>query len=421
MRMARPVVVEIMNDIVFQPKLDASPPARETGPCVLQVIPALNEGGAERGTVDVARHLVGRGWRAIVASAGGTLEGELEAAGALHVTLPLEAKSPFRIRRNIGLLQRVIREHGVDLVHARSRAPAWSAYYAARRARIPFVTTFHGVYDGSQHWLKRRYNAVMAKGARVIAVSDYVADHVRARYAVPNPRLKVIHRGVDLDRFNPLAVSEDRVQALAERWHVPPGASVIMLPGRITRIKGHLHLLRAIGRVNRPNFVCRFVGSIPPRASYSDEVEGLIGAMGLKDIVRMVGGCDDMPAAMLLADIVAVPSIGPEAFGRVAVEAQAMGKPVIVSDVGGLGETLMPAATGWVVPPGDERALTEALNLALDMAPDARARLAQRARRFVMRHFGADQMGRRTLAVYRELLGEAAAPAETEIFAVAAS
>ena len=407
-----------MNDIVFQPKLE-SPGVREEGPCVLQVIPALKEGGAERGTVDVARHLVGRGWRAVVASAGGPLEDELAAVGAHHITLPLDRKNPFAIRRNTGRLYRVIREHGVDLVHARSRAPAWSAYYAAKRAGVPFVTTFHGVYEGSQRWLKRRYNAIMAKGERVIAVSDYVADHVRERYGVPKPQLKVIHRGVDLDRFNPMAVSEDRVQALAERWRVPAGAAVIMLPGRVTRIKGHIHLLRAIERVTRPNLICLFVGSIPPRAAYSDEVEGLIGAMGLRDTVRMVGSCDDMPAAMLLADIVVVPSTGPEAFGRVSVEAQAMGKPVIVADVGGLGETLMPAATGWIVPPAEPRALAEALTLALDMAPDARARLAQRARRFVMRHFGADQMGRRTLAVYREVLGEAA-PVEAEVFALAA-
>jgi len=392
-----------MNDIADQVRAqqDVSIGA---GPKVLQVLPELNEGGVERGTLDLARYLVREGWTALVASAGGSAEAELKEAGATCLRLPLHSKNPFIMRANIRRLQRLIREHGVQLVHARSRAPGWSAFYAARRCKVPFVTTFHGVYQGSEGLFKRRYNAIMARGERVIAISDFVAEHIRARYQVPPERLRVIYRGVDIGAFDPQAVGEERRAALAERWRLPAGAKVVMLPGRVVRRKGHTLLLRAIERLQRRNFVCLMVGEVEA-GSYPNEVEGLIGAMGLREVVRMVGACDDMPAALLMADVVVAPStLAPEPFGRVSVEAQAMGKPVIVTDIGGLGETLMPAATGWLVPPDDVDELTRALQLALAMPDDARARLATRARRFVARNFTLEQMGRSTLAVYRELL-----------------
>lgn len=400
-----------MNDTFGQPQVGHDAPA-PVGPRILQVLPALGTGGVERGTLDIARHLSAQGWTALVASSGGAAISELAACAARHYRLPLAAKSPWVIHANIGRLQKLIRDQGVQLVHARSRAPAWSAYLAAKRCKVPFVTTFHGVYDGSEHWLKRHYNAVMAKGERVIAISDYVADHVQARYGVGPDRLRTIPRGVDLAAFDPAAITDARTAPLVERWRLEPGTMVVMLPGRVTRIKGHQLLLKAIDRLARRNFICLMVGSLEPRTGYIGEIEGLIGAMGLSGVVRMVGSCDDMPAAFSLADIVVVPSIGPEAFGRVSVEAQAMGKPVIAADIGGLSETVMPAATGWLVPPNDAEELAHALDLALAMPADARARLAQRARRHVVHAFSAEEMGRKTLDVYRELLE--GAPPEVE-------
>ena len=392
-----------MNDIADQVLAEQAASA-PSGPRILQVLPELGEGGAERGTVDLARYLIGEGWTALVASAGGGAEAELEELGAISLKLPLRSKNPFVMHANIRRLQRLIREHDVELVHARSRAAAWSAYYAARRCKVPFVTTFHGVYQGSESIFKRRYNAIMARGERVIAISDYVAEHIRERYQVPPERLRVIYRGVDIAAFDPQAVSAERRQALAERWQLQPGTKVVMLPGRVVRRKGHTLLLRAIERVRRRRLVCLMVGEIDG-SSYPGEVEGLIGAMGLREQVRLVGPCDDMPAALMLADVVVAPStLAPEPFGRVSVEAQAMGKPVIATDSGGLGETLMPAATGWLVPPDDVDELARTLQLALAMPDDARARLAIRARRFVTRNFTLERMGKSTLAVYRELL-----------------
>jgi glycosyltransferase involved in cell wall biosynthesis len=314
------------------------------------------------------------------------------------------------IRANISRLQGLVQEQGVQLIHAHSRAGAWSSWYAARRCGIPLVTTFHGVYSGSQHFFKRRYNGIMAHGDRVIAVSEHVGEHVRERYGVAAERLRVIHRGIDIDTFAAEAVAPERIDALAKRWQVaervPRRVKVVMLPGRLSRIKGHLLLLQAIEQMTRRNFVCLLVGRLDRASKYAREIERQIEARGLARTARLVGGCSDMPAALSLADVVVVPSIGPEAFGRVSIEAQALGRPVVATDVGGLGETLMPAATGWLVPPDNPGELARALELALAMPEDARARLADRARRLVQRHFTVERMAESTIAVYRELLDQ---------------
>lgn len=371
---------------------------------LLQVLPALDKGGVERGTVDLARFLVREGHRAVVASAGGALVRELEAAGALHVTLPLSSKNPWRIWQNADRLAQLVQDHGVDLVHARSRAPAWSARWAARRTGKPLVTTFHAVYGGHEHRLKRRYNAVMAGGARVIAISHYVAEHVQDVYGLRPDLLRTIHRGVDVEEFDPARVDARRVANLAERFALPADRKIVMLPGRITRIKGHMLLVDAVASLARDDFMVLFVGPETRAGTYSRELHAKIRTCGLEGKIRFAGPCDDMPAALALADVVLAPSIGPEAFGRVSVEAQAMGKPVIVTDVGGLGETLLPASTGWLVPPDDPKELAWALDLALAMPERTRQRLKERARGWVLDHFTAERMCRQTLDVYEELL-----------------
>lgn len=402
-----PVVALDLSDEndVREPARMPSPAAGVSGPAVLQILPALDAGGAARGTVALARQLTDAGWRALVASSGGPGAAELESFGARSFRLSVHARNPFTTRANIRRLRRLIREHHVHLVHVGSRAPAWSAYYAARRCEVPLVTTINGVYEGSRGLFRRRYDALMARGDRVIAVSDYVAAHVRKHYGVPAERLRVIYRGIDMGRFDPAVVGRPRIDALIEHWRVPPGAKVVLLPGRFLRRRGHRLFLHAIERLPRRDILCLIVGSFDRAGNYAGEIEGLIGALGLGSVVRLVGSCDDMPTALMVADVVVVPSSGAsEPFGRVSLEAQAMGKPVVVTDVGGLGETLMPAATGWLVEPDDPDALANALELALAMPDAARARLAARARRFVMRHFSLEQMGEATMQVYRELL-----------------
>jgi len=374
---------------------------------VLQVLPRLETGGVERGTVDVAAALAAAGFRAIVVSAGGALVREVLRAGAEHVRLPVHSKNPVVMWRNIDRLQRLIRAEGVDLVHARSRAPAWSARYAAQRAGKPFVTTFHGTYNAGSRF-KKAYNAVMATGDRVIAISHFIAAHMQAEYAVEPARIRVIHRGVDFNVFSPDRMTSDRLIQLTRQWRIPDDARVVMLPGRLTRWKGQAVLIEAMRRLadHRDWAVrCVLVGADQGRARYRAELEGLIARLGLLDRVQIVAECRDMAAAYTLADVVVSASTDPEAFGRVAVEAQAMGCPVVATDHGGARETVVPGSTGWLVPPGDAGMLAAAIDAALGLDDDARARLRVRAIAHARDHFDKARMCRATLDVYRELLG----------------
>ncbi len=378
--------------------------AERRPPAVLQVLPALETGGVERGTVDVAKALTAAGWRALVASSGGAMVRELDRVGAEHITLPLARKDPLAIRANVARLAALIEEAGVGLVHARSRAPAWSAHYAARRTGRPFVTTFHGAYlFGSR--LKHRYNSVMARGDRVIAVSHYIADHIRENYDVDEARLRVVPRGIDLTLFDPKAVSAERIVTLAGKWRLPDGMPVVMLPGRLTRHKGHTVLIEALALLGRTDIRCLLVGSDQGREGFRKELVRRVRKRGLDGVVHIVGDCRDVPAAYMLADVVVSPSSIPEGFGRVVAEAQAMGRPTIATDHGAAREMLVPGETGLLTPPGDAQALAAALDWALALDGEARQALAARAMPRVRAGFSMETMCARTLAVYRELLG----------------
>jgi glycosyltransferase involved in cell wall biosynthesis len=372
-------------------------------PAVLQIVPALVSGGVERGTVDIAAALVRAGWRAVVASSGGPLVRELERAGAEHEVLPLASKNPLTIRRNARLLGELINRYPIDIVHARSRAPAWSALWATQQTGRHFVTTFHNAY-GDATRAKRRYNAVMARGERVIAISEFVGQHAADRYEIPPDRLRVIHRGVDFGRFDPRSVTPARLVELWSKWRLEDGRPVIMLPGRMSRWKGHRELVDAVALLGRSDIQVVFVGEEEQRPAYREELVRHIAARGLNELFHFAGNCEDMPAAYMLADVVVSASIAPEGFGRVAVEAQAMGRPLIATDHGGSRETVIDGSTGWLVPPSDPAAMAEALSEALDLSTWQRLELADRARHWVSGRFSAGQMAAATLDVYSELL-----------------
>jgi glycosyltransferase involved in cell wall biosynthesis len=266
------------------------------------------------------------------------------------------------------------------------------------------MTTFHAPYN-AQNRLKRLYNSVMARGDRVIAISDFVARHVTSTYGTDPARIRTIHRGIDLEAFNPARVTAERMIKLARRWAVPDGVSVVMLPGRLTRWKGAQVLLRALERLGRRDVCCLLVGADQGRDRYKDEIMAEIRARGLEGVVRLTGNCDDMPSAYMLADVVISASIEPEAFGRVIVEAQAMGRPTIVSDIGAVDETVGRGRTAWVVPAGDADALSAAIGQALALGTDEREALGAAAIEHVRERFDRRTMVARTIEVYRELLG----------------
>jgi glycosyltransferase involved in cell wall biosynthesis len=373
------------------------------GTVVLQVLPSLETGGVERGTVEIVQAIVAAGGTALVASEGGRLVGAVERAGGRHVRLPMATKNPVAIWSNAGRLARLIKTENVSIVHARSRAPAWSALMAVRRTRARFVTTYHGIYNEGMPG-KRRYNAVMARGDRVIAISHYVAELLLTRHAVDPARIRVIPRGVDPALFDPAAVSGPRIARLAEAWRLPEGVPVVMLPARLTRWKGAAVLIDAMARLARADACCVLVGATQGRERFARELEAQARALGLADRLRLGGQCDDMPAALMLADVVVSASLDPEGFGRAVIEAQAMGRPVIATDHGGAAETVEHLVTGWRVPPGDVGALATTLDHALSMQRADRDALGERARASVCAHYTTAAMQAATLEVYRDLL-----------------
>jgi len=371
-------------------------------PAILQVLPALRSGGVERGTLEIAEAQIAAGYRAIVASAGGEMVPALEALGAKHVTLPLTAKSPFAIWRNAAALAALARAEGVGLIHARSRAPAWSAQMAARRAGLPFVTTYHGAYNEGFPG-KRFYNSVMARGDRVIAISHFIADLIRTRHGVAESRLRVIPRGVDPRRFDPALVSAERLEKLRTAWSLPEGHPIIMLPARVTRWKGQMVLVEAMARLQGDSLAL-LVGDAEERPAFKAELLARIESLGLKERLRLVGHAADMPAALLLADVVIHASTDAEAFGRTVIEAQAMARPVIASDLGAPRETVAEGITGWRIPPGDAAALAGAIGKVLALPAAERAAFGTRARAAVLAGYTTQSMQAATIAVYRELL-----------------
>ena len=371
---------------------------------ILQVLPALETGGVERGAVEMVQAVSAAGGRALVASAGGRMVVQVERARGLHVALPLLTKDPVNMLVNAGRLAALIRRQGVQLVHARSRAPAWSAWLAARRTGVPFVTTWHGVYSEGFPG-KRLYNGVMARGDRVIAISRFVAQRVAAGYGVPHARLRTIPRGVDPTVFDPGQVVGERMHRLAQAWRLPTGARVVMLPARLTRWKGAEILLESVASLGAADDVfCVLVGDHQGREKFSQALQSSAIRLGVSARLRLAGHCDDMPAALMLADVVVSASLKPEPFGRAVIEAQAMGRPVVAFDHGGAAETIANSQTGFLCPPGNRAALAAAIGRALALPESERQLLGWQARQAVLSQYTTQAMQAATLDVYRELL-----------------
>jgi glycosyltransferase involved in cell wall biosynthesis len=383
-------------------------------PTILQVVPELDTGGAEASAIEIAEAVTRAGGRCLVASRGGRLEKTLARAGGELCRLPLATKNPLRMAGNIAALRRLIAARGVDLVHARSRAPAWSALAAARLSGVPFVTTYHGAYNQKSQ-AKSFYNSVMARGDIVIANSRYTAELLMRRHGTPPERVRVIYRGVDVERFAPEAVSPDRVAALRAAWGISAGARVVLQVARLTRWKGQDVVIGAAARVlkqaDMADVAVILAGDAQGRNDYERELRDLIAANGLTDRIKLVGHVSDVAAACRAAEIVVVASREAEAFGRASAEAQAAERPVIVADRGALPETLVPVrnpgdeGTGWLVSPDNPDALAACLDNALRLPPEALARMGARGRAHVTTNFTTRAMQTATLEIYDTLLG----------------
>ncbi|MEM6712395.1 MAG: glycosyltransferase family 4 protein [Pseudomonadota bacterium] len=366
---------------------------------VLQVIPELQTGGAEQTAVDIARALVAAGHNAVVASQGGRMVDELPGE-AKHVKLPVASKNPLIMLSNVERLTALCRREKIDIIHARSRAPAWSALLVARRLKIPFVTTYHGAYKAS-NGLKLWYNSVMARSDAVIANSLFTAKRIVEQFPFAESSIRIVPRGTDFSQYDGAAKQYD--------WDLPDGTRVVLLIARLTRWKGQEVAIKALKDLPE-NVHLVLAGEDQGRTEYRQSLISLAETLGLSARVHLIGHAEP-PRAFAGADVAIVPSTEPEAFGRAAVEAQAAKVPVIVSNLGAVPETVLVPPhveenerTGWHIPARDPQALRDAITKVLDLEQTELDDHLIRAQAHVQRHFSVESMGDQTLTIYEALL-----------------
>lgn len=369
---------------------------------VIQILPELIAGGVERGTLELSRFLVQEGHRSLVISQGGPLVEKLLSEGGRHFRLPYIGEKSPRCLLHLWPLRRLFQRGAFHIVHLRSRLPAWVAYLAWKSLPAPkrpgLVTTFHGFYSINA------YSAIMTRGEKVIAISRAVSDHIQRHYGIPRSRIRLIHRGIDPDCFHPSRVGPERIARIRRKWGLDASLPIIMLPGRVTRWKGHAVFIQALARLRDIPWRAVCVGPFDARGAFFQELKGLIGALSLADVVHFAGHEDDMPAAYEAADLViSAATDEPEAFGRVAIEAQAMARPIIASAHGGSLETVLDGRTGWLFEPGDAHGLSRAIRSALEQ-PDLCRQLGRRGFQRVHSRFTTRKMCQSTLDLYRQLL-----------------
>ncbi|MGC1465373.1 MAG: glycosyltransferase [Pseudolabrys sp.] len=382
----------------------------------LMVAPTLDVGAADAGVVALVRILSGAGHRAIVVARAGRLVSDLTAAGGEFIARNMESKNPITILRNAMALVRLARERQCDVIHAHGRAAAWSAYFAARIAGVPFVTSWYKGFR-EQNVLKRYYNGVMARGARVIAASEQIAQLINDRYGTPWDRIAIVPASIDLEAFDPRSVSQERIEAVRHAWGITRDTKVILIVGRILRRKGHHIAVRAVQRLKNAglkNFLCVFVGEDRGRTHYTGELWDLVLMTGTVDVIRMAAPVSDMPAAFAAASVVVSAATQPEGVQRAVLEAQAMTRPVIVSDLGAGPEVVLTPPTvpdnritGLRFTAGDDSGLAAALLRLFAMPEQTRRAIGARGRDWVLSHFNAEAIAERTLKLYDEIAEDA--------------
>jgi glycosyltransferase involved in cell wall biosynthesis len=387
---------------------------------VLIVVPTLDGGAADAGALELVRILEAAGHRSIVVSRAGRLVADVTAAGAEFVPLDVGTNNPIVILRNAAVLNRLARDRNCDAIHAFGRAGAWSAYIAARLRGIPFVTSLYKGFQ-EQNVFKHLYNGVMARGSRVIAVSDQIAQLVSDRYGTPWEKIAVVPCSIDFDRFDPAQVSEARIAAVRGVWGVKPDTKVMLITGRILRRKGHHVVVKAVRRLKDmglKDFLFVFVGEDRGRTHYTGELWDLVLATDTMDVIRMAAPVSDMPAAYAAAYVVVSGAVQPEGVQRATLEAQAMARPVIVSDMAAGPDVVLTApavpdgrTTGLRFPAGDDAALVAALLRLFSMDEPARRAMGRRGRDWVLGHFNAAEVAAQTLRLYGEITGRDSAPA----------
>jgi len=372
---------------------------------VLQVLPHLNSGGLVSGAIEISLSLINNNFNSYVLTKGGRREREIVRAGGILFKMNVASKNPIVMFKNIYKIIKIIKDYKIDIIHTRSRAPAWSAYFAAKKMNIPFITTFHGTY-GINNRIKKIYNSIMVRGDKVIAISAFIKNHIISNYNVDEDRVETIPRGIDISVFNSENVSNERLIYFTNKFNIMDNSYVILLPGRITRWKGHILLIKAIAELKRKDLLCIFVGDSQGRTKYVAELHNLINKYELSDKFRIVENQIDMSAIYKLSDIVISASTDPEAFGRVIAEAQAMGRLTIAADHGGASEIVVDGVTGWLFEANNSSALAKKIDYALNISLEDRNIMAINSVERIKKNFNNKFMSLRTIKVYKDILSK---------------
>ena len=376
---------------------------------ILQVIPAMEMGGAEIGTMEVSSYMKKKGWNVIVASSGGSLVKKLNYRKINHVKLLLNSKNPLMIFFNIFTLDWIIKKYKVKIVHVRSRAPAWSAYYACSMFRdVKLVSTVHGAYN-NQNIFKKVYNSIMLKSVKIIAISKYIKSYLLQKYNFKKKKeekIVIIPRGVDPERFNQQNIDPNRLFFLTNNWQLPDGIPIILFPSRIPPFKGHKTLLKAITILKKEKikFICLMVGLAKKDSNYQTEINSFIEENDLYDYVKFTGSCNDMPAAYKISDIVVSPADKPEGFGRIIIESQSMERPVIASAHGGSLELIKNNYNGILFKPKNEQDLADKLKYLLCLSREKKDKIIKNASALVSEKYNIDKMYDSNLKLYNSII-----------------
>lgn len=381
----------------------ADAPAKSTQLSVLQVFPQLTAEGVERAAAETAMAVAYAGGRSFVASAGGSMVRELSRAGVHHTDIALGQNPKFFARTQARQLINLVRHERIRIIHAHTNSAAQAASIAAEETGAYLVTTFPAAIHRSKG-LYGRHNRFVLLGERIVAGSRFMAGRLQEAYQIPNERIAVVPRGIDVRWFDPARVGGERMAGLQRAWHLPDDASVVLMPARFSPHKGHRLLIDAMAKIHKKNIVAVMVGEPGSADAYMDELIRHIAARGLEGRVKLAGKCTDMPAAHLLADVVVSIGERPLSVARVIMEAQAMGRPVIASTEGAASEAMLANETGWLTPPGDPAALAATIELAVSLDNATRLAVAAAARQHICEEFSLIRSSEQMLEVYQSLL-----------------
>ena len=371
---------------------------------IAQILPALNTGGVERGVVEISKALVENNFRSIVISSGGHMVSQITRYGGIHYELNVATKNPLKWPKIRSELKIILESENVDLIHFCSRAPAWIGMPLGQILNIPIITSVHMRFRKSNIF-KKHYNSILTKGNIIIAISRHIEESIKTYFPKVSSKIKIIHRGVDLDLFDPNKINPARIIAQSKHLNLKDNVPVIIMAARPAMWKGYQILIKALSKVNH-NFQCVLIGAGDGNKKFQKILINKIIQSKLETKIRLINSTRDIQAAMILGDLIIMPSLTPEPFGRIVLEAQALGKIPIAFDHGGASETIIDGKTGFLAEPLQVTSLSEKISFALSLKPQKREKIGEFAKKFVSKNFNHYKMCNLTLSLYKQAIAE---------------